>query len=317
MKKQFVTFFIGIFAAVIFLVSCRYGKGEPGGAVYRVFYLNREGTGLVQEDYTVQSDEKDTVGIIEELLKRLRTGEGGSEYTPPVESELEVTDFQIKETRLSVFFSAAYNNRSDIDEILCRAAIVKTLCQVPGVEYVEFYVEDQPLMLSGSAVGLMNAEYFVDDLNPNYTENSKWVTLYFADSSGQMLKEVNTEVVYSTVVPLEKLLLEKLIAGPGTLKDTDVSDLLPTVPLGTVVNSVTIRDNICYVDLGREFTVLENKVRSDVVIYSIVNTLCELPNVSKVQFSVNGEQQEVYGDTKDFNLPFERNLDLVRNGASE
>lgn len=317
MKKQFVIFFIGIFAAVIFLVSCRYGKGEPGGAVYRVFYLNREGTGLVQEDYTVQSDEKDTVGIIEELLKRLRTGEGGSEYTPPIESELEVTDFQIKETRLSVFFSAAYNNRSDIDEILCRAAIVKTLCQVPGVEYVEFYVEDQPLMLSGSAVGLMSADYFVDDLNPNYTENSKWVTLYFADSSGQMLKEVNTEVVYSTVVPLEKLLLEKLTAGPGALKDTDVSDLLPTVPLGTVVNSVTIRDNICYVDLGREFTVLENKVRSDVVIYSIVNTLCELPNVSKVQFLVNGEQQEVYGDTKDFNLPFERNLDLVRSGASE
>jgi germination protein M len=56
-------------------------------------------------------------------------------------------------------------------------------------------------------------------------------------------------------------------------------------------------------------------VKSDVIVYSVVNTLCELPNVTKVQITIDGEQQQVYGDTEDFNTPFERNLNMIQGGA--
>ncbi|HBZ63279.1 MAG TPA: hypothetical protein DEO89_01415, partial [Lachnospiraceae bacterium] len=56
-------------------------------------------------------------------------------------------------------------------------------------------------------------------------------------------------------------------------------------------------------------------VSSGVVVYSIVNTLCELSDVSKVQFTIDGEQQETYGDIKNFTGSFERNLDMVQDAS--
>lgn len=40
---------------------------------------------------------------------------------------------------------------------------------------------------------------------------------------------------------------------------------------------------------------MQADVSSGVVVYSIVNTLCELSDVNKVQFTIDGEQQEIYG----------------------
>lgn len=297
------------------LTACGNSEGDEKISQYLVYYLDADGTGLVSEIYETDTEEQDTVKLIDELLRQLQTDGSEGIYQYPIEPEVEVSDFQIKETQFSVYFTAAYNNKRGLKEILSRAAVVKTLCQVSGVDFVEFYVEDQPLMLTGNAVGLMNSDTFIDELNPANAEQSKQVTLYFADASGQMLEEVSTKVTYSAAEPLAKLLMEKLIAGPDSMDDLNVSDLLPTIPPDTVLNSVTIRDNICYVDVSKDFLELSVNVRSDVVVYSIVNTLCELPNVSRVQLTVEGEQSEKYGETKNFNTPYERNLNLIAGGA--
>jgi germination protein M len=108
--------------------------------------------------------------------------------------------------------------------------------------------------------------------------------------------------------------VQKLIEGPDAVEEADPSAVTAAIPADTVLNSTTIRDNICYVDLSEEFTEMIPGVSSDVVIYSIVNTLCELSNVNKVQFLIDGEPQDKYGETLEFYLPFERNLDLVTGG---
>ena len=285
-----------IVVSALFLVSCSGESDGTEAGLYQIYYMDTEGTGLIKQDYGIRSQAQDTVGILSELLEQLHTGVREGVGQNPIAPELEVLDFQI--------------NKSGLEEILSRAAIVKTLCQVSGVDYVEFYVEDQPLMLSGKAVGLMNSDSFIDSLNERNIEQRKQVTMYFPDSTGQRLVEVYTEITYDAARPLARLLMEKLIAGPESIH-TDISGLLPAVPANTVVNSITIRDNICYVDVSREFLELLPEVKSDIVIYSIVNTLCGLSNVSRVQFSVEGEQQEKYGETTGFNAPFERNLDLV------
>lgn len=292
------------------LTACRIGDEEDSG-MYQVYFIDSDGLGLVSEECGIPLSEQNAANVIGKLLGQLQTGGSKGRYQRPIEKGIEIIDFQIKETKLSLFFSAVYHAKSSIGEILARAAIVKTMCQVPGVDYVEFYVEDQPLILSGNAVGLMNADTFVDELNPDFAVQRKQVTLYFADEGGQRLVEVSSEVTYSAAVPLAQLLLEKLVAGPGELGDTGQSGIQPSVPSGTTVNSVTIRDNICYVDLSKEFLTLLPDVRNDVSVYSIVNTLCELPNVSQVQFMVEGEQQEKYGDMDDFYTPYGRNLNLI------
>ncbi len=314
MKKRICFLFV-LLTFLCIMTACGKKDTASQGVTYHVYYLDAEGNGLVSEDYTATAPAGDTVSTIDELFDQLQGRGKDGKFQSPLEADLEISDFQIKETQLSVYFSAIYNNRSGLDEILSRAAIVKTLCQVQGVEYVEFYVEDQPLMLSGSAVGLMNVESFVDDLNPDYTDQSKQVTLYFSNADGDKLQEITTEVTYNAMEPLAQLLVEKLIAGPDEIEKLDVTDIVATIPSGTKLNSLTIRDNICYVDLSEEFNSLVPNVKSDVIVYSVVNTLCELPNVTKVQITIDGEQQQVYGDTEDFNTPFERNLNMIQGGA--
>lgn len=279
---------------------------------YQVFYINSDGSGLTGKTYQLKDAKQDLVSVIKELINRLQTPQEES-LKNPIDEGIQVVDYQIKENQLSVYFSAGYNNKSGLDEILSRAAIVKTLCQIQEIEYVEFYVEDQPLMLSGNAVGLMSQESFVDELNPQDQKQSKETVLYFANKQGNRLKKITTDITYNAVEPIARLLVEQLIAGVSSIQNIDETKLQSAVPSKTTLNNLTIRDNICYLDLSRDFEQQDPNVSSEVIVYSIVDTLCELPEVTKVQFSVDGEQKEKYGDLEGFNKPLERNLDLLEN----
>lgn len=279
---------------------------------YQVFYINSDGSGLTGKTYQLKDAKQDLVSVIKELIIRLQTPQEES-LKSPIDEGIQVVDYQIKENQLSVYFSAGYNNKSGLDEILSRAAIVKTLCQIQEIEYVEFYVEDQPLMLSGNAVGLMSQESFVDELNPQDQKQSKETVLYFANKQGNRLKKITTDITYNAVEPIARLLVEQLIAGVSSIQNIDETKLQSAVPSKTTLNNLTIRDNICYLDLSRDFEQQDPNVSSEVIVYSIVDTLCELPEVTKVQFSVDGEQKEKYGDLEGFNKPLERNLDLLED----
>ena len=279
---------------------------------YQVFYINSDGSGLTGKTYQLKDAKQDLVSVIKELIIRLQTPQEES-LKSPIDEGIQVVDYQIKENQLSVYFSAGYNNKSGLDEILSRAAIVKTLCQIQEIEYVEFYVEDQPLMLSGNAVGLMSQESFVDELNPQDQKQSKETVLYFANKQGNRLKKITTDITYNAVEPIARLLVEQLIAGVSSIQNIDETKLQSAVPSKTTLNNLTIRDNICYLDLSRDFEQQDPNVSSEVIVYSIVDTLCELPEVTKGQFSVDGEQKEKYGDLEGFNKPLERNLDLLEN----
>ena len=279
---------------------------------YQVFYINSDGSGLTGKTYQLKDAKQDLVSVIKELIIRLQTPQEES-LKSPIDEGIQVVDYQIKENQLSVYFSAGYNNKSGLDEILSRAANVKTLCQIQEIVYVEFYVEDQPLMLSGNAVGLMSQESFVDELNPQDQKQSKETVLYFANKQGNRLKKITTDITYNAVEPIARLLVEQLIAGVSSIQNIDETKLQSAVPSKTTLNNLTIRDNICYLDLSKDFEQQDPNVSSEVIVYSIVDTLCELPEVTKVQFSVDGEQKEKYGDLEGFNKPLERNLDLLEN----
>ena len=279
---------------------------------YQVFYINSDGSGLTGKTYQLKDAKQDLVSVIKELINRLQTPQEES-LKSPIDEGIQVVDYQIKENQLSVYFSAGYNNKSGLDEILSRAAIVKTLCQIQEIEYVEFYVEDQPLMLSGNAVGLMSQESFVDELNPQDQKQSKETVLYFANKQGNRLKKITTDITYNAAEPIARLLVEQLITGVSSIQNIDETKLQSAVPSKTTLNNLTRRDNICYLDLSRDFEQQDPNVSSEVIVYSIVDTLCELPEVTKVQFSVDGEQKEKYGDLEGFNKPLERNLDLLEN----
>ncbi|MDE7260356.1 MAG: GerMN domain-containing protein, partial [Lachnospiraceae bacterium] len=160
---------------------------------------------------------------------------------------------------------------------------------------------------SGNAIGTMSADLFIDNAGNEINAYEKVnLHLYFANEDGSGLVEENRRnVVYSSNISLEKLVVEKLIEGPMA------EGAYPTINPETKVISVTIKDGICYVNLNEAFLNQPYNVSADVTIYSLTNSLVELSNVNKVQISINGETNVSYRENVALSSVFERNLDLL------
>ena len=152
----------------------------------------------------------------------------------------------------------------------------------------------------------MTAENFIDNTGgeTKYKQNAK-ISLFFANEAGKKLVESNIIVSYNGTIPMVQLIVEQLIAGP--LSDTKY----PTIPSGTKLVKATVKEGICYVDFNEKFLDKIDGITDEVAIYSVVNSLVEMPTINKVQFKINGELRKIYGESTKFDGMFERNLDVV------
>ena len=190
---------------------------------------------------------------------------------------------------------------------MTRAALVRTITQLNGIEYVSMKVRNDPLTdRSGNPIGIMEASMFIDNAGDEINTYEKArLTLYFTDKSGTKLVEASRSVVYNTNISMEKLVVEELIKGPNN------DEIFPTVNPETKVNNVTVKDGICYVNLNESFLTPMTNATSEVTIYSITNSLVELSNVNKVQISINGDTEGTFRERIPFSTIFERNLELI------
>ena len=197
--------------------------------------------------------------------------------------------------QLVLDFNSLYTNMDPVAELMCRAGIVKTLCQIENVEYVEFLVEGTQLTLQGGAVvRQMAAQDFIDNTGADAKfAQSVNVAVYFADFTGSMMTESLLRVEYDGLRPLEEIVLYELIEGPLESQ----THLFPIMPEGTQVNKVSSRDGICYVDFNGSFLDGREGIKSDVIIYGIVNSLVDISYINKVQITVDGIQLKNYEDT--------------------
>ncbi|MDE7247597.1 MAG: GerMN domain-containing protein, partial [Lachnospiraceae bacterium] len=165
---------------------------------------------------------------------------------------------------------------------------------------------------TGTAVGIMTADTFIENAGNEINAYEKVnLRLYFANETGERLVEENRRnVVYSSNISLEKLVVEKLVEGPTA------EGAYPTINPTTKIVSVTVQDGTCYVNLNEDFLSQPYNVASDVTIYSITNSLAELPNVNRVQISINGERNLSYRENISLNTTFERNLDIMVSGGT-
>lgn len=286
-------------------VGC--GEEQTGESDFYIFYLNKEGTKIVDRAYEPQADSADTEAMIAEFLTQLSEDSGDVEYRRTVQSSIEIVQHTLEGEVLTLFFNNEYNKMDKVEEVLVRAAIVRTMTQIDGVECLTFYVGDAPLADGkGSPVGVMTNESFIE--NPGEQINSiqtSAIVLYFANPEGNGLVQETQEVHYSSNISVEKLVMEHLLEGPES------ENAQSALPEGTKLLNVSVVDGVCYVSLDEGFLNQNYNIDEPVVIYSIVNSLSELATTNKVQISVNGDTSGVYRDNFALDEQYERNLDYV------
>lgn len=296
---------------LVFLILLCGCNSQNTDSTYHMYYVNKDTTKIVEKNYELE--DTDTQGLIKEFLIALSTDSGSVEYTKPLPNDVEITNYTLNGNQLFLYFDEDYYNMDAVEEVLCRAAIVRTMIQIPEVSCVSFYIGDAPLADSkGNVVGLMTEESFIE--NPGKQINAiqtASIHLYFSNTTGDGLVETTEEVQYSTNMSMEKVIMENLLAGPKE------KGMIAAIPDGTELVSVTTTDGTCYVNLDETFMNQVYEIQEPIVIYSIVNSLSEVPTINNVQISVNGDTSGVYRNSFALDTLYERDLDYVVSEGKE
>ena len=287
MKKSLTVILICILFTIVFS-AC---KKNVENYEYNIIYVDKSMKQLVYQGYTPK--ETSAGGLVDEFINMLKTEPKSQDAITPGFNETDIIDYEYtSDGYVIINFNSGYYTLASVYETLCRAAIVKTLCQIEGVQGVEFFVDNT----SGETT-------YKQTISTN---------LYFASSSGKRLVKVPANVSFDGTISIEQLIIQQLIKGPQSIKGVDKS-LITTIPEKTQINQITVREQICYVDLSWEFLSNVEGVNREVTLYSVVNSLADLPDISKVQFSIDGETMEYFGDSDIvFDVPLERNLELIK-----
>lgn len=296
---------------LFFAAACGSTEEADRSRVYNIYVMNKDETKLSANEYEAKGGSQEE--IIGELLEQLMTTPERMEYKAPLSGDFELLGYSLDGGQLVLNFDERYRALPATTEVLARAATVRTMTQVKGVDYVSFQIRSNPLLdMSGNVVGSMSADMFIDNTESemNSRERVK-IRLYFANEAGDRLIETNRTLEYSrysTNISMERLVVEQLIGGPSEqVKDR----VYPTMNPETKVIGVTLKDGTCYVNLSEHFLTQIYNVSSDVAIYSLVNSLVELPNVGRVQIAVNGDSNVMFRENTSLAVTYERNLDLV------
>lgn len=293
-----------LLAIPLLMAGCRKQQ-QVDESGYRIWYINQDETCLKYENKELQS--KNEEGLLREMMEVMRETPTDDELKPVIPEDVELLDFDFEHNQLYLDFSPEYKKMPKVYEVLCRAAIVRTLGQINGVEYVDFQVNGEPLTdLEGKEIGLMNEDQFIEnageEINAYKTAD---LTLYFANKAGDKLVGQRVAMEYNSNISLEKLIVEQLIAGPP------FEGAYPTIPSETKLLNISIKDKICYVNLDEGFLGTGYNVIESIPVYSIVNSLIENTDAQKVQISINGETNRMFRESINFDTIFEKNEGLI------
>ena len=281
------------------------GKKETESK-YKIYYVNEEQGEVLAESFV--PSEETTQTMLEEMTEKLnkKNAEGHTLLPENIEIQSCVDD----DGMIRVDFNQEYHDLNPVDEVLLRASIVKDYVQIPNIYLVTITAEGTPIVDSqGQEIGAMSLDSFLENTGKEIMAYQyKELNLYFTNEEGNQLVPEARQVYYNGNTPIEKVIVEQLLRGPGE------SGHYATLPSDTRIVRVSVADGIAYVNLGKQFVDEALPVDAQIPIYSIVNSLIDAGNVSQVQISINGDTSLLFKDKVDMNQLFQVNHELEKGG---
>lgn len=274
------------------------------------YYVNINETEIVAKPCKL--NDRDEIRVqVDHMIDLLSDVEKNDEYQSPIPEGITYVEKNIeqKQDKIQVEFEIVYDQVNAEALLFFKTCVAKTLLQLKDVDTVAISLTD--IANNDPETATVTESFDEESFNLSFGDANGYsqkgtITLYFADETGELLKEYHKVVEISNNSSLARIVVESLISGPQQ------EGYMATVSGKTSIQNISVKDNICYIDLSEEFYDTDNPLKNDIIVYSIVNSLCELPTVSKVQFLKNGEKQPFYRETMPFDGIFERNLDLIK-----
>ena len=303
----YILILVMVLISAVMLMSC--GREEDTRA-FLVYYINSAQDDIIyKECYVDQDEEMSPAELTDYLLVRMFDTDFSQEQLYSAKPKgVEINDYKINDGYITFDFNEEYRNQSNVQEILLRAALVLTMVQEPTISQVIFTINGEPLTdRSGKAIGAMNTSNFVNILlsEEGMLKQETDLTIYFTDETGTRLIPAKYHFTISNSnTSMEEYILQQLKEGPAI--DSTYRTMAPDVEILSVATS----DDVCYVNFGSNFLEQEQPVGDEILIYSIVNSLCSLDYVSSVQILVDGSSDVSLHTVMDLSTPFSPKKEL-------
>lgn len=289
MKKRRILALLGALLAAAAGCAAQAGQSAAGtGETYLVYYSalsDPQGASAVEgEPRTLSEGQAEVPALFQALLAKPST----QGLSSPFPTGLRLLDWTLEEGQLHLDLSEQYYTLSGVDLTLADACLTLTLCQLEGVDSVYVTVEGDELPYR-SMQHLSDGDILLDGGADEPMALD--IELWYLTAGGRGLGVERRQIVKTVEQTVAEAVLSAWAEGPRQ------EGLLPCLPQGSQIRSVELRDGVCAVDLSQEFLqgLPEEESTAALMVYAMVNTLCQLEGVDAVQLYIDGSPAPAVG----------------------
>jgi len=283
-KKWFV---LSLLLALLVLSACSAGiRGEDAYVHPVTFYYGAsDQTSYSSETGALYAEVRDIhLGSydLEEIVALYLQGPVDPDAILPFPALMQLLDTDLDQGVFTLYVTDHWLEMTRLQEHFAEACITMTMTQFQEVEQICIRTElDETSHIPHQ---YRKAEDFLlyDD---SATSDHVTLKLYFSDHNGRYLVEESRSRQFSPAGSMAEYIVKELMNGPKT------DGYLPVLPEGVNLLGVELAQGICTVNFSEAFLTNQPKTHAQarMTIFSVVNSLTELPEVESVRFNCVGK----------------------------
>lgn len=276
--KRYFLFLLLVF--LCFLCACHGQRDMEIEQPFHLFYQSSEvfygtGNGVIQAE-TVSLDAAQM--SLDDLVRRYMEGPTSNHLLAALPSSWQLCEAYLDGfTAVVVFDSSDDGQISSIERSLAEACLARTLLQLDEVQRVSIALNDE------LPVTLMEKDLLLTDTGMEAPQEE--IVLYLPQENRRyLMRETQTVAAMDALDKPAYILRQLLKTPPGE----------SAIPPGTVLLGVSVENGVSTVNLSSQFLFgMEQSFSAErMAVYSIVNSITELPQIETVDLWVSGAPLE-------------------------
>ncbi|MBE6937476.1 MAG: hypothetical protein E7460_02835 [Ruminococcaceae bacterium] len=233
------------------------------------------------EEFSYSATTEDRA-LYHSIIERLISSPTDSGLESPFAPNTKVRSITLRDSTLHVNFSQEFALMSDLEQTLAKYCLAKTFSVFGDVSRFQLSVEGAPLNgMNDSFFSIEDCVSGFDSLYPRTTE----IIIYSLSPSQTHLDSRMEQFNWYSHESLPRIVVTRLL--------TENSG--GAFPPGTKLNSIHTTVDTVYIEMSLEFGNVKSDTHGALAMYSLINTVASIPDVTYVVITLNGELSSVGG----------------------
>lgn len=221
--------------------------------------------------------------LIRAILSRLSENDVENLLNATIPKSIMIRQFRVEQGHVTIDLTNSIFALDPVAESIMKTSIIKSLTSFDVFKSVEFFfngipIKDNQQYISGKFQQRDTLVSYDEVVNRVFY---KTVSVYKPNDKKDKLVHVYEDIPVSSNKKVEEVIIENI------LNNTEFS----VFPKGTKLLNVYTNEEVCFVDFSEECQTnyLPDGISERIAVYSIVNSLTDLPNITHVQFLIEGQ----------------------------